>query len=57
MAKAAIELRYIAADEAGRARGLLKLATMMERAAQPHDTDIPVSAAVGFRRTRDVWRA
>ena len=34
MAKAAIELRYVAADEAGRAHGLPHLVTMLERAAQ-----------------------
>jgi len=41
MAKAAIELRYIAADEAGRAHGLLQLVAMLERAAQrPGERDL-----------------
>ena len=34
MARAAIELRYVAADEAGRTAGLLQLVAMLERAAQ-----------------------
>jgi hypothetical protein len=37
MAKAAIALRYAAADQAGRAHGLLHLAGLLERVAETPD--------------------